>query len=245
MASLDLDAISSRAREGYIDLGTRFSSTSTFKQASRTLAALAEHGELLADHGFSQQDGVKLGDARDMLEEAGVGREAAITDRKTTSKKYVEAVKIGKQVRAQGISILGGAQDDLNERGGEDDLKAANAIQAVLEQTSLSGTSAQRLAEQNTLLLNVLAREGVAEVANARNGAAIVAMLQKSVERLRKVARERVFTPGTPEHTQLLDLLDGVIINLARRARKAARSAAKAKGDPAIAEAFKLSDLYG
>jgi hypothetical protein len=39
-------------------------------------------------------------------------------------------------------------------------------------------------------------------------------------------------------------LVDGLIVQLARRARRTARSAAKGKGDPALSAEFELTKLY-
>jgi hypothetical protein len=49
---------------------------------------------------------------------------------------------------------------------------------------------------------------------------------------------------GTPEETQRLDQIDGIIIDICRRARDAAVAASKHLGDPAILKAFKLDKLY-
>ena len=47
-----------------------------------------------------------------------------------------------------------------------------------------------------------------------------------------------------PEATQRLDHIDGIIIDICRRARDAAEAASKDLGDPAILKAFKLDKLY-
>ena len=50
---------------------------------------------------------------------------------------------------------------------------------------------------------------------------------------------------GTPEETDKLDLVDGIIVGLTRSAREAAAAASKALGEPAIKAAFRLDQLYG
>ncbi len=50
---------------------------------------------------------------------------------------------------------------------------------------------------------------------------------------------------GTPEATQRIDHIDGIIIAICRRGRDAAEAASKDRGDPAILKAFKLDKLYG
>ncbi|MDI1429891.1 hypothetical protein [Polyangium sorediatum] len=42
---------------------------------------------------------------------------------------------------------------------------------------------------------------------------------------------------------ETLDLLDGIIVSLARTAREAAEAAARELGEPAVATAFELSAL--
>jgi hypothetical protein len=49
---------------------------------------------------------------------------------------------------------------------------------------------------------------------------------------------------GTPEHTEHLDLIDGIILELVRGAREAAEGASKELGEPALLSAFSLSELY-
>ena len=49
---------------------------------------------------------------------------------------------------------------------------------------------------------------------------------------------------GTPEETQRLNQIDGIIIDICRRSRDAAKAASKDRGDPAILKAFKLDKLY-
>ena len=61
---------------------------------------------------------------------------------------------------------------------------------------------------------------------------------------LRAISQEAATAPGTPAQTELLDLIDGIIVGLSRGARRAARAAAKASGEPAMATAFELTELY-
>ena len=242
--SLDLSKISSRAILKYVEAGERFSSAHTLAQANKTLGALERYSDLLADHGFPARDIEKLKGARDEVRATTTGHQQAALSNKTTSKDYVDSVLEGKQVREQGRSVLSGAIVDLTERDTEGDAQAANGITSTLEKTRSAGDSAVLLSEQLRLLCDKLDEEGIASMAADRNGAAVVARLKASIDRLDGIS-EALNRSGSSAQQERLDLLDGIIIDLSRRARRAARSAAKAHGKPAVAEAFNLSALYG
>ena len=100
------------------------------------------------------------------------------------------------------------------------------------------------LAEQLDLLRGALAAPPIAEVTASRGGPAAVAVLAAAASGVRAVAAGRPSGTGTPEETERLNLIDGLIVTLARRARAAARSASDELGQPAMAKAFELSALY-
>lgn len=50
---------------------------------------------------------------------------------------------------------------------------------------------------------------------------------------------------GTPIETERLDVLDGIVIELVRQARAAARVAATITGNQALAQAYAIDDLLG
>jgi hypothetical protein len=243
--ALELNKISAVAREHYINLGRHYSSVDTLKQADHTLDGLKTHGEVVLTHGLAQRDATKLTDAREALEKAGVGREEAVGEKRTNARLYREALRAGKNAREQARTVLEGAQEDLSESSEEEDIKAANGLSVTLTQTRAAGSDATALAAQLTLLRTALEQGPVAAASSDRQGEQVVELLGSNIERLGEAARTRVLRPGTPAHTEHLDLLDGIIIKIVRRARKAARSAARAKGQPALADAFKLDRLYG
>ena len=90
-----------------------------------------------------------------------------------------------------------------------------------------------------------LGLDGVKAEASKRGADQAIIDLKAGAEALRSADVEGAVPAGTPAETQLLDHLDGIIVGLVRRARKAGRSAADRLGDPAIATAFELSKLYG
>lgn len=240
--TLDLDKIPAATRKELIDVGRRFGSEDTLAQAEQTLSALEQYGAKLALWGFNDADRKRLEDARDGLMEAGVGREAARAGKKATNQAYADALKDGKAKRLRAHAVLSGARRALADQG---DADAVRAIDAELAHASTAGTNASALAGQLDTLQKVLTVPAVAKAAKGRGGPEVVAALATSAAALRAVSQEAATGPGTPAATELLDLLDGIIVALARDARKAARAAAKEAAEPAMATAFELSKLYG
>src|SRR5262245_28932932 len=97
--ALDLSKVPAVARERYVEMGKRFSSELTLNQANHTLNGLADHGKTLAGFGFSKGDGERLKDARDLLVQAGVGREQERSERKETSTTMLQGMQRAKAAR--------------------------------------------------------------------------------------------------------------------------------------------------
>src|SRR5688572_18940657 len=114
---LDLEAVAPSARARQIKLGERFGSQDTLNQANQTLAAYDEYGTALAPYGFVSKDAQQLRDARDLLVEAGVGREVARGRNKVTSQALTGAMTQGQNIRLRARSILESVQDELEETG--------------------------------------------------------------------------------------------------------------------------------
>jgi hypothetical protein len=98
--------------------------------------------------------------------------------------------------------------------------------------------------QQLVLLGDALKNKVVAAEAKEQGGPEAVAELEASIAALRKADQEDVGVRGTPVETMKLDLLDGIIVQQVRRARRAALAASKRLGNPALVEAFKLDKLY-
>jgi len=240
--TLDLDSFSSDARAALVKVGKRFGSEDTLAQAEQTLTALAAHGVKLSDAGFNGEDTQDLTDAKQFLIDAGVGRESARAGKKETSKAYVDALKQGKATRLRALSVLGGARRGLLRAGAKE---GVNAIDAVTTQVGTAADDATALATQLDVMGKALARPDVAAATATRGGTKALTDLGTSAAALRAVSQDAAAVPGTPEHTQRLDLLDGIVVGLCRDARRAARTAAKELGDAALAKEFELTKLYG
>lgn len=241
MTTLDLSKISAKAREAYIQLGRRFGSDDTLKQANKTLEALKTHTGLLAEHGFGADDGARLTEARDALSATGLGRETKVKERKTTRKDYLAALSQAKTARSKARTILENTLVSLHEDGHDD---AVHKVESVLGQTSSLPVSGQdeALAAQLDMLAGAWAVALVANAAQSRGGDKALTNLQDAVTALRTTAEERQGT-GTRSTTEQMDLLDGIIVTLCRSARKAAKQAGKELGRPALVDDFALTHI--
>jgi hypothetical protein len=240
--ALDLEKIPAATRKELIEVGRRFGSEDTLAQAEQTLGALGKYGSKLVLWGFNEADVKRLEGARDGLMAAGVGREAARVGKKATNKAYADAVREGKAKRLRARAVLSGARRALADHG---DTDAVRDVDAELSHASTAGANASALAGQLDALHKALTAPAVAKAAKQRGGPEVVAALVTCAAALRAVSQDAATVPGTPEETERLDLLDGIIVGLSRDARKAARAAAKDSAEPAMAAAFELTKLYG
>lgn len=240
----DETAISAAARAKYVKIGRGFSSIVVLALANRHLEALGKHGAVLAEHGFGADDVVQLTDARDALETESLGRTEVQGDKKTISKGHRDALSAASHARRGARTILGAGAVALRQAGGDAAEEAARGIETVMEQTSRTpGRDGVKMAEQLDVLRAKLGEPAVAAVVANRGGPAAVARLLKAGTALRASNKQNTGS-GTSEATELMDLLDGLIVTLARNARKAAVDAAQELGKPALADAFDLRELY-
>lgn len=239
--TFDLEKIPAATRHELIVVGRKFGSEDTLEQANRTLKALRSYGAKLALWGFNEEDVKRLEEARDALIAAGVGRDLSRVGKKTTNSASAAAMKAGKSKRLKARSVLTGARRVLAELGDED---AVRAVDTALNHAPTAGDSASKLSAQLDTLQTSLSEGPIAQAVSKRGGPEIVAELAIASASLRATAQEAASPAGTPAETERLDLIDGVIVGLARDARKAARSAAKDAGEAAMATAFELTTLY-
>lgn len=247
LAELDaeLAALPADLREGYIRVGRQYGSDATLGQADRTLNGCAQYGAQVAAEGFSAADAQALAHWRDGLVLAMGGRSGARVGRKSTNQDLVAAMKAAKARRMSARSVLKSVPSKLRALNTDDGRSAAGRVEGVLGQTESAGADPKKLAGQLDLLAGMLddaAVQGVVEAGLAASKAAVVRAAATSV---RTAEAKRSVPAGTPQETQRMDLLDGLIIERVRAARSAARAASREAGDPAIEKAFELVDLYG
>lgn len=238
---LDLTAISPEARAIYIKDGARFGSEDTLEQANLTLNAYTLHGTKINDYGFGSSDATELQDARDALITAGVGREAKRTNKKIDTAALSAAMHDAQGTRLRARSVLHAARRGLLWTG---KTEFVQKIDVLLERDSLAAEDAEGLAKQLDALNDLLNDSTIADAAKNRGGPKAVVDLGKHALALRDAAKAKAEPRGTPVETEHLDLIDGIIVSLARMAREAAEAAARELAEPAMATAFELSGLY-
>jgi hypothetical protein len=242
-----LAALPAEEKAQKIEIGQQYSSADVLDQADKTLNGLAIEGHtaLLLDNGFSLKNGERLKVYRDALEQAGGRRDSAQAGKKTTNKAYQDALKSAKQTRQKAVSIFGSTLDDLRKIAGEEAKIASDSVAAVLTNTKSVGSDARSLAGQLEQLQKLIeGNKTIATAAAECGGTKLLVELTKQIQDLRVVSPTNKISRGTPQETERMDLLDGLIIELVRSARKAARSAAKETGQESIATAFELDSLY-
>ncbi|MDI3283853.1 hypothetical protein [Polyangium sp. 15x6] len=239
--ALDLTTLSPEARAAFIKDGERFGSEDTLEQANQTLNAYLTHGSKLVAFGFAPEDAAELKDARDLLIGAGVGRNAKRTNKKIDTAAHAKAMRDGQGIRLRARSVLAGSKRALLLAG---QAEAVQKIDVLLGQDSAAADDAEGLAQQLDALHSQLKDTTVANFAKNRGGPQAVLDLQAKAQALRDAAKVKAEPRGTPVETETLDLIDGIIVSLARTAREAAEAAARELGEPAIATAFELSALY-
>lgn len=237
-----VDDLSPESRQDYLLIGRQFGSRDTQAQGNKARNALVKYGAVIAPFGYPTADADRLGAVLAEQTAAGVGRESEKTAKKVTNKAFVSASGAAKIGRRQARTVLESARRPLREsKTGQ---QAVADIDSVLERTQRSGANPLLLAQQLELLHGALSDPTIAAAAADRGGPQALAQLELALPTLRAADADRAGTRGTPAETELIDVLDGMIVTLVRDARRAARAAAEALGQPAIAKAFELDELY-
>lgn len=242
--TIDLNAFPPDVKLALISAGEEFSSDDTFAQATQTLQGLEKYADTLKGYGLPLSDTTRLGEARDLLSDSGYGRNQARSKKKTLGIGLDDANRAGRTARIRGRSILTSTKSALLEQG---KTTSANAAQTTLAATADSETVGEDLAKQLDHLADAIDPAKAPEVAAAaadRGGPETLSPLRAAALAIREAVLRKPTVRGTPEETQRLDQIDGIILDICRRGRDAAEAASKDLGDPAILKAFKLDKLY-
>ena len=241
-----LEEIGPEARARYVELGRQFGCADCISQAELALSAVDRFRKQIAPHGFIENDADRLSSAKEALAQQVRARGGGRM-RKGTSRMYVAAIRRGKDGRQRARSILHIIAQRLAYSGDPIAVEAARAVSATLQQTDSSRGDPVRLAAQLDQLRATLSIPRVDKEAERRGGPATADLLSQSAEQLRAIsgAQDPDAAPPSTDETADTDLLCGVIVELVRDARRAARSAAREHNDPQIASAFALTKLYG
>jgi hypothetical protein len=236
---IDIAAMAAQAREYYLSIGIRYPTQSVLLQGDKTQQGLVKHAAILVDFGFALRDGARMVEACERVRASVVGRAVAGGSRKLTGKNYRSASRNARLARRSAITALSAAIPDLLETGQE---AAAQLVQTTLEATSaLPG--GEELPKQLQLLFDVLVQPVVDAAVADRGGPGIARRLDTSRTALLAALRERAGQSPVSAAAEERDILEGIVVSLARNASKAARVAARSLGQPSIALDFKLTYL--
>lgn len=238
--TLDIATLAPRARERYLAIGRRYGSEDVLAQAHKTLLAHQKYGHLLVAYGFGLRDAERLAQGRDRLHASKVDRTHVSTDRKILRSSHTGARRRARDERICIRSVLELVLDTLYET---DQHEAAGRVVGALEETEAQPRKDQKLLEQADTLEEVLVDPAVVAAMADRGGPDILLRLQQARADLNGTMRQRAGQPEIAAIADERDILDGIIVSLARAARKAARVAARHLGQPAIATEFKLTHL--
>ncbi len=242
--TIDLDAFPADIKLALIDVGESFGSDETFAQATQTLQGLAKYADTVRLYGLPLSDGKLLEEARDLLSEAGYGRNEAKGKKKSLGIGLEDANRAGRTARIRGRSVLTSTKSELSRQA---KTEAATRAQTTLDATTDSALEGEALARQLDQLADAIDPQKAPEASAAaadRGGPETLSPLREASTALREAVKKKPTVRGTPAEAQRLDQIDGIIVDICRRGRDAAEAASKDLGDPAILKAFKLDKLY-
>jgi hypothetical protein len=237
--ALDIDELPPEARERYHALGSQYATPNVLAQADRTRAALAKHGPALAPHGFGDEDGEELVDAHTVLKIEAGGYDQAESSRRVTGLTYTDTTGNAREERKSIRVVLKRAYRKLLD--GKQYEAAREVDSALIKTRRLSGDKA--LPGQLQTLREALNLPAVVAITARRGGPETMARLDAVLSDLETVAAERA--AGTPVTTasERRDIVDGIVVTLARAAYAAACQAARRLRQPSIAADFELIHL--
>jgi hypothetical protein len=241
---MDIEALSADAKARYIRLGATFGSERTLAQGNKTLLGWRDYGPVIEPYGFVAEDAQDLKQCVEALKELGVGREGAIIDKKTNAVELLNLIKQGKSLRSRLRNLHITVSERLARSPSDDDSRLIAQLKATLDVTDTSGAEPQRLIDQLKLLLKSFDNATFTAAAAGRSGDALRNQAIAHIPKLQAAADALNVVRGTPEQTTRLNLIDGIIVELVRSARRAARNAASDLGRPELETIFGLSELY-
>lgn len=237
----DPASVGPEAKAEYIETGEDFGSERVLSQLDVSILAADKYAASLALYGWPASQTQKMREVRDLIHAAVVQRAATKADKKTSNAALRDAVRNGKIARGSARASLATARNVLFEQS---KLELVNQIDSVLAVTAGSGWDAKLLAEQLGNLGGLLTHAEVAPILG-ESATPIADRVSTAATALDVAIKSRGRPHGTPAATEQVNLLDGVGAVLLRTLRKAGRTTAKALGQPEIADAVELDELYG
>lgn len=237
--ALDIEAMAPEAIAEYRELGERYPTANVLAQADKVVAGLELWAAALAEQGFGAEDHEDVLEARDRLRAQELDTAETASDRKAASQNATDVIADGRRGRRTAITILKNAQRVLRQRG---EKTALAAVQSALSQARALNEDSE-LPKHLSVLLTALQEPTVATAVAGRGGPAAATRLTVLQDAVRAALAQRAGHVPTLAVAEMRDILDGILVTLARNARAAARMAARALGQPAIAAAFELVHL--
>jgi hypothetical protein len=237
--AIDIDGMSPEARAHFLALGERYPTSNVLAQADKVLLGLALYGAILALFGFGDEDAEDVAEGRDLLRAEDSGNVQTASERKTIAQNADDVLQGARQHRLIAITILKSARRVLRQRGNKTVLAL---VQSALSRARVLSDDAE-LPTHMQLLQATLEDPAVAPVVAGRGGPAAATELATAYPSVLAALRDRTGHPPSKAVGERRDILDGIVVTLARSARAAARMAARALGQPSIAAAFELVHL--
>jgi hypothetical protein len=237
--TLDIGSMAAAARAHYLAIGERYATPSVLAQAEKSIRGLDLHAAALVPYGFGPDDGQRLIDGRAQLYAKVTGKSLAAGTRKFTSQLRGSARRRSRQERRSARIVLGTARILMLEQGDEE---TALMVQVALDQTQTLPDDA-RLPVQLETLHAMLVHPAVVPLVESRGGTEIAARIQATLDKLTGASGEHAAQSPVTAAAEQQNILDGIVVTLARSANAAAQVAAKRLGMPSIAAAFSLTHL--
>jgi hypothetical protein len=238
--ALDIEAMAPEAIAEYLELGQRYPTANVLAQADKIVTGLVIYGPVLAENGFGAEDGADVVEARDELRVQETGTAETSSDRKAIAQNADDVVENARRRRRGAITILKNAQRPLRQSG---DKPTLALVKSALSEARVL-TEDSQLPRHLTVLLAALVEPAVSTVVAGRGGITATADLAVLKDSVRVALEQRAGHPPTTAAAERRDILDGILVTLARNARAAALMAARALGQPSIAAAFELVHLH-
>ena len=237
--AIDIDSMAPDAREHYLGIGRRYVTAHVLEQGEKTLRGVAKHRPALAEEGFGPDDEQDLADAIEALRAQDTDRAQASSLRKILAQACTDEVRNAKQWRKRARAILNAGLRILRQAG---DAASIRLVETVLKETKILGGE-ENLAKQMEMLQAVLSNPAVINVVITRGGARALSSYQDVRSALITAQGDRAAQPAVTGAAERRDILDGIVVTLARSARTAARLAARTLGQPSIAADLALTHL--
>jgi len=235
--TVDINSLTPQARKHYRAIGERYSTEAVLAQADQTILGLSLYAQFLVDNGFGTSDAQRIIGGRDLLfSKDGVIQ--AKSNQKVLGKALSTARHDAKAERASGTALLTTAEAQMLET----DLETARIVQTALADTKAAATD-KALIDHLETMHSVLSLPALTEFVATRGGPALLDRLAGARTALITAKRNRAGKPAVTAAAEHRNILDGIMVSLARSANAAARAAARRLGQPAIAAAFKLDHL--